>query len=352
MSAGYDEALESVDGRLQQLQETVNALHHDVRSAASPAQPSIGKDSGLPLELSSGWAPHLSPASLGYRGDPSFEVQAGRMAGSHGSPPIHPLLEDCSNIVTISHPSQHLGPGSESRVASTQPGTVPLLDQQPNTTRHPLPPTDPVLKLLRLSQTEKQRFFVDLLILDEQEFADLCREVFFAVNPYTLYTWAIVNVGLFYLFTDLSPSLYSEIGISSNEVDTITGVLAANAQETVNNFRVCSEPSIEGCQALSLLVSRYHANSRHLLLTSAGHILHEIRADHQSLDSNLRRREGVHRSRFPQDATLNHSRRRNCTETQGLLAPVHHGRRPGSHPGQDAVSAPLRHRHRAPGLRH
>lgn len=112
-----------------------------------------------------------------------------------------------------------------------------------------------MLGLLRLAQIEKQRFFVDVFVLDEPEFVDLCREVFFAINPYTIYTWAVVNVGLFYLFLDLNPNRYAEIGVDSNDIDTITELLAANAQGAVDSFRVCSDPSIEACQALALLAS-------------------------------------------------------------------------------------------------
>lgn len=114
-----------------------------------------------------------------------------------------------------------------------------------------------MLRLLRLAQIERQRFFVDVFVFDEPQFADLCREVFFAINPYTLYTWAVVNVGLFYLFLDLNPDRYPEIGVDNEDIDTITELLAANAQGAVDSFRVCSEPSMEACQALALLVSRY-----------------------------------------------------------------------------------------------
>lgn len=122
-----------------------------------------------------------------------------------------------------------------------------------------------MLRLLRLAQVERQRFFVDVFVLDEPEFSDLCREVFFAINPYTLYAWAVVNVGLFYLFVDLKPDHYAEIGVDSNAVDHITELLAANAQDAVDSFRVCSEPSIEACQALALLVSRYPTHPTKIL---------------------------------------------------------------------------------------
>lgn len=255
ISAKYDETLESVEGRLQQLQETVNALYRDVRHAPASLKSGARQDFGLDTTFSNGWVPGLPAASLGYRGDPSFEAQAGRITSAFGTSPVHPPLEGSANTVVFSHASQCPDPCSGYDVASSQTETGPLHEQQPGPRRHPLPPIEPVLKLLRLVQTEKQRLFVDVFVLDEQEFTVLCREVFFAVTPYTLYAWSIVNVGLFYLFTDLEAVRFANIGIDSNEVGGIIELLAANAQDAVDAFRVCSEPSIEACQALAFLVS-------------------------------------------------------------------------------------------------
>lgn len=258
ISARYDETLESVDSRLQQLQETVNSLQNDVRNSSGPPQGGHGLKSDPSSAFLNGWTPRLSAANEGYRGNSSFDAQVGRLVGSLGALAAQPSLGDSAHEVAMSHiPGHFIGPGAESRAGHLQTNTAPLDEQTSELPRHSLPPSDPVLRLLRLAQVERQRFFVDIFVLDEPEFADLCREVFFAINPYTLYTWAIVNVGLFYLFVDLKPDHYAEIGVDSNAVDQITELLAANAQGAVDSFRVCSEPSMEACQALALLVSRY-----------------------------------------------------------------------------------------------
>ncbi|MBE3045166.1 hypothetical protein IMZ48_21965 [Candidatus Bathyarchaeota archaeon] len=60
----------------------------------------------------------------------------------------------------------------------------------------------------------------------------------------------------------MKPEHHAEINMDSNEVDLITELLAANSQKAVDGFRICSEPSIEACQALALLVSDCRANAR------------------------------------------------------------------------------------------
>ncbi|SPO04291.1 uncharacterized protein DNG_06974 [Cephalotrichum gorgonifer] len=220
ISARYDEALESVDRRLQELQQTVNALHCDVGRSQEHSQPTLVRDCNFTPGSSNGWVPALPAASGGYRGSSSFDYQARRVRGTLASLAAHLPLQATENSTTAPHLPHH---------------------------------ADVVLKLLRLAQIEKQRFFVDVFLLDEQEFSDLCREVFFAVNPYTLYTWSIVNVGLFYLFRDLNMNHYAEIGLDSYEVDRTTELLAANARSAVERFPTCSEPCIEACQALALL---------------------------------------------------------------------------------------------------
>lgn len=118
-----------------------------------------------------------------------------------------------------------------------------------------LPPSEPVLRLLRLCQTVDQRLFSDFGFLDVQGFTEMCRDVFFATVPHSMATWCIVNVGLFYLFTDLKLELYDQVSLDEQQVDSITEILAKNTQLAVESFRMCSEPSLVTCQALALLVS-------------------------------------------------------------------------------------------------
>lgn len=221
-----------------------------MKCVSGPPQSGAPQGYGEPSGFRNGWVPRLTAASLGHRGNPSFEAQAGRIRDALSGLPAHPPLEDSVNGIALSHmPQQPDGPNTQDEITPILP------EHQPNLEKHPLPPSEPVLRLLRLSQTQKQRFFVDVFVLDEQEFSTLCREVFFPINPYTLYTWSIVNVGLFYLFSDLKPATYADVGVNGGGVDEITGRLAANAQDAVDSFRVSSEPSIEACQALALLVS-------------------------------------------------------------------------------------------------
>lgn len=226
-----------------------------MKCASGPLQSGTQQGYGKASSFTNGWVPRVPAADLGHRGSPSFEAQAERIGGALNAPPGQPPLDVSANGMGLSRISQQL------LVPNTQDEVTPTLPiHQPNP-ENPLPPRGPVLKLLRLSQTKKQRFFVDVFVLDEQELNALCREVFFPINPYTLYTWSIVNVGLFYLFSDLKAVSFDDIGVNGNEVDEITALLAANAQDAVDSFRVCSEPSIEACQALALLVSSSRDNT-------------------------------------------------------------------------------------------
>lgn len=118
-----------------------------------------------------------------------------------------------------------------------------------------LAPLEPVLKLLRLAHTEQQRFFIDLPVVDEHEFSELCQKTYFAIGEYSLSAWVIVNTGLFYLYIGLKEHNYSQIGVTFSDIQATSRVLSANLEAPIQSLRLYQDPSIEGCQALALLVS-------------------------------------------------------------------------------------------------
>ncbi|KAE8441043.1 hypothetical protein EG329_006080 [Mollisiaceae sp. DMI_Dod_QoI] len=125
--------------------------------------------------------------------------------------------------------------------------------QFPELQGRPLPPLEPVLKLLRLTHTEKQRFFMDAPIIDEHEFSELCQKVYFAINDYSLSAWVIVNTGLFYLLLGLNEHNFTQVGVTSDDIQAYSQLSSANLDAAIQSLRLCQDPSIEGCQALVLL---------------------------------------------------------------------------------------------------
>ncbi|KAI5855612.1 hypothetical protein GGS23DRAFT_608138 [Durotheca rogersii] len=250
ISAKYDEALESVDHRLQEVLETVTALQRDVSRSPAAAQQSLQRASDFPAGSAVALLSGSSNTSGGYRAYPSFDAQVRRMAAAHlpqrpsengtaSSNIIQEILEWTANSGTIA---------PQSRI----PSALPFLEQHPELASYTMPPSDVVLRLLRLARVEKQRFFADVGFLDEQQFTELCREIFFAVHPYSLCTWSLVNTGLLHLFLDLDPDRYADVGLEAHEVENIAELLAKNSQASAESFRMSFEPSIEACQAMAL----------------------------------------------------------------------------------------------------
>lgn len=161
-----------------------------------------------------------------------------------------------------------------------------------------LPPLDPVLRLLRLLHTEKQRFFIDVPVVGEQEFEEICQRVYFAVNDYSLSAWIIVNAGLYYLFLNLIPHHYSQIAVTGGDIQEMLRLLSANLDAAIQSIRLCQDPSLQWCQALSLLVwtdtsdDPGHADLKDKLLS-------EIRPDRSRLVNDLFSISDVHRPRIP-----------------------------------------------------
>ncbi|KAI5460592.1 hypothetical protein BGZ63DRAFT_425096 [Mariannaea sp. PMI_226] len=300
ISAKYDEALERVDTRLQEVLASVRAIQHNGISGSGLQQRNPQQTTDFPVGTSS---PIVSDSfGAGYKGDSSFDAQV-RQAALKLNTLVSHLPQTSEDGRSISHTAQQINDGRAKLTASPlqmrNKRLLPFLEQHPEFEKNTLPSSEPVLRLLRLVQNEKHRFFADVSVIDEQHFIDVCRDVFFAINPYTIYTWSIVNTGLYYLFVDLSSDRYPEIGVDTHEVDRITEILARNVQASVESFRVCLEPSIEACQAMAMLgtfcmksgqITRswnlFSAASRMCLDLG----LHKLPHDVEGLDQSIKRK--------------------------------------------------------------
>lgn len=254
ISSRYDEAMENVERVLQDIRQDVNRIlntneirqRSPMQSQASPAD-----------KVTS----HLLETSIaeGYRGDSSFNAHVQRVRDT--------LKNAASEIGSISASS--LGddnPGDSTTTMDTSGFEIPGSPisssshenlQYPELENRTLPPINSVLLLLRLIQDEKQNFFLNLPVINETDFAEFCQQVYFAIRRYSLTTWAIVNVGLFYLFDGLKKQDYDRICVTASDVDSYLQLLEANVETTINSLRLCLIPSIEACQAMSFLVGSH-----------------------------------------------------------------------------------------------
>ncbi|KAK1495523.1 hypothetical protein CCUS01_13404 [Colletotrichum cuscutae] len=125
--------------------------------------------------------------------------------------------------------------------------------QHPELEGRSLPSTERVLKLIRLCQTEKQRFFIDVPVIDEQEFGEYCQKVCFAITDFSTVDWIIVNAGLFFLLQGLKRHHYALIDINESDIEAYSQLLKANLEAAIQSLRLCSDPSKQACQALAVL---------------------------------------------------------------------------------------------------
>ncbi|KAF4778757.1 C6 transcription factor [Colletotrichum scovillei] len=141
----------------------------------------------------------------------------------------------------------------ESSPAHTGNSPLTVQAQHPELEGRSLPSTERILKLLRLCQTEKQRFFIDVPVIDEQEFGEYCQKVCFAITDFSSVDWIIVNAGLFFLLQGLKPHHYAIVGFNELDIEAYSQLLKANLEAAIQSLRLCSDPSIQACQALAVL---------------------------------------------------------------------------------------------------
>lgn len=194
--------------------------------------------------------PTLSGVHEGYNGDSSFQSHAYRIENALETLAASELLKLAAPPISDDNVGPHLTP----------PATVPSIAEpssQGDTLEFenlPLPPMDTVLRLLRLAHADKQRFFIDFQLFTEDEFAAVCRDVYFATKPVSLTSWISCNVGLYFLFVGLEDDALGRIGSSLEAVRGYCMVLMGNAEEAMKSLRLCSEPSLELCRSMALLV--------------------------------------------------------------------------------------------------
>jgi hypothetical protein len=244
--------MENVD---RSLQDISHALQKLLQISENP-QPSLDHP---PVTFFGNHFSDMSKSSEGYRGDSSFMAHVQRVTDAlrHAASNLEFSMIDPASSATMSA-TQMIQEAANSEESSAGLGGTPSPPahvQYPELVGRPLPPLEHVLKLLRLAQSEKQRLFIDVPVVDEHEFGEVCQKIYFAINGYSIFAWIMVNTGLFYLFLDLEEHNYSRVGATLSSIQSHLRVLTGNVEAAIQSLRLCQDSSIEACQALALLVS-------------------------------------------------------------------------------------------------
>lgn len=246
LSSRYDEAMENVNRSLKEVSQTLQKLTHSHETALESTSAAFqGGHVSTTLEISGD----------GYMGPSSFEAHGPRVTDALRETARDLKIDNIErNFPTLKAGDAASGDPSPS---STGAYSSSFRVRYPELEGRSLPPIEPVLKLIRLVQAEKQQFFVDMPIIDEHKFINMCQRVYFAIDDYSLSTWAIVNAGLFSLFFCLKEHHYVGLVVSSSSFQDILALLTENVEAAIRSFRLCQDPSLETCQALAILVRQY-----------------------------------------------------------------------------------------------
>ncbi|KAK1674077.1 hypothetical protein BDP55DRAFT_187823 [Colletotrichum godetiae] len=249
ISPRYDEAIESVDRSLKEVSQAVQKLL-EINQQKSHSSPLAS-----PPSFTGCHSPSISGLSEGYRGESSFKAHVQRVTDAlkNAASDLESTLGDDTALSATVQMIDHATLSEEKSSAQAHMSPLSFQAQYPELDSRSLPPVESVLKLVRLCQTEKQRFFVDVPVIDEQEFGEICQKVCFAIANFSITDWVIVNVGLFFLLQGLNQHHYSHFGITKLDLETYSQLLKANVEAAIQSLRLCSDPSMQACQALAVL---------------------------------------------------------------------------------------------------
>ncbi|KAI3557077.1 hypothetical protein CABS02_02628 [Colletotrichum abscissum] len=220
ISPRYDEAIESVDRSLKEVSQAVQQLL-EINKLKSNSSPLVS-----PTSFIGNHSPNIPDLSEGYRGESSFKAHVHRVTDAlkDAAADLESTLGDDSALsATVQRINQATG-SEESSPAHIGNSPLTAQAQHPELEGRSLPSTERVLKLVRLCQTEKQRFFIDVPVIDEQEFG-------------------------------LKRHHYPLIDINESDIEAYSQLLKANLEAAIQSLRLCSDPSIQACQALAVLTA-------------------------------------------------------------------------------------------------
>ncbi|KAI0887605.1 uncharacterized protein GGS22DRAFT_111808 [Annulohypoxylon maeteangense] len=264
ISSKYDEAVQDVRRQLSDVREMLQTLMLNKTSTPCSTGETSEATHHTPSPMIDEQVPSLSKVREGYNGDTSFQSHAHQVknaleAALTASELLNVESQEASTTLSPQKVAELLHGAEAGDTATSAPIATPSLPSADDLDfgKLPLPPVDIVLKLLRLAKSHKQQFFVDIPTFEEDEFIDMCRGVYFATEPISLWTWICVNVGLYHLFSGVNEAERERMGTTFDIMRSHCGLLKANADAAMQSLRLCSEPSRESCRALALLGTFY-----------------------------------------------------------------------------------------------
>ncbi|KAI0105297.1 hypothetical protein GGR51DRAFT_571963 [Nemania sp. FL0031] len=251
LSAKYEDAVQDVSRQLADVREMLQVLmsNRDAGpSALRPQEIPVDTAGYTPRSMIDEQVPVLDSVQEGYHGDTSFTSHAHQ---------IKTTLEGTLLPSELEFPlrgSSESTSGQDTNESATTTIDPLMKSNDVGLGNTPLPPNEVVLKLLRLVKIEEQRFFIDLPLFDTDEFIAMCRDIYFATEPISLWTWICVNVGLYNLFAGISEANCKRLGTTVETMRSHMKIPRTNAEAALRSLRLCSEPSTESCRALAVLV--------------------------------------------------------------------------------------------------
>nr|RBR00310.1 hypothetical protein FVER53263_13797 [Fusarium verticillioides] len=114
-----------------------------------------------------------------------------------------------------------------------------------------MPPLQSVLMILReLKETKVATLTVVTLFISKDRLIDCCREIYFAVDNFSLPTFLIANATLRYLFQEKAQA--SQDPLSREEYRKLSQLCRDNLETAMNKFNVLAPPSLEKVEAFIL----------------------------------------------------------------------------------------------------
>jgi hypothetical protein len=257
LSSKYDESLANVNRKLEDLSTALQTLltQNNKLSTNTGSVKPANEASEAPHQVpNDGFSQPDAEGEVPYEGESSFVAHSRHITESLGFALASPAA--ISSDSTPSLDQNMIQKLLQDVAAAQSPAQDPPIQhpstQYPELANLTLPPTSLVLKLLKHTKTGMSRWFVEFHLMKFEDFSALCQKIYFPTEDYSIYNWIVVNGGLFNLFRDVDGDLHVKLGIDKAEMNRQTELCRKNVDTAVHCLKICIDPSLEACQALSV----------------------------------------------------------------------------------------------------